>query len=190
MNSKETSLYREIGERILKKREDKGESQTTLAQAIGCKQTVISKIENGEISINASRLNEIAKHYDVSCDFLLSGIDANNSLSLLPKFIQIEYDDCPCDDTTIHYPVLKIDSDLINYLFQIAQSESIKNLPEKARVAWHEAAKKQFTDANHTEKIAFIPFPEAEISKDNSPNSWNQKELLEKSNQNLTTLFS
>lgn len=193
MKPEEDKIYVEIGDRIRQIRENNGESQEELAKIIGCTQVIISKIENGTISLNAYRLNKIAEHYHVSCDFFCKEKGANDTLTLLLEHVRLRYDECPYDDTTKQYPVLEIDTALLNYLFQMAQWENMNNIPEKARIAWQEAAKKEFNDASNKrklEKIAFIPFPETQISKDNTPNFWHQDELLQKTNDNLSKLFS
>ena len=190
MKDRDEELYRQIGERIRQIREKKGESQTTLANALGCKQTIISKIENGEISLSTCRLIEIAKHFDISCDSLCTGNDLNDVLNVLSKYIQLKYDSCPYDDKKQEYLILQINTDLLCYLFQLALSEHLDILPDIARVAWQKAAKQNFHNALKDNTISFIPFPADQIVKDNSPNLWKQPELLEISIDNITNLFS
>lgn len=81
---------------------------------------------------------------------------------------------------------LSINKSLINYLYQVAQSEHIPNLPDKAREAWYQEMEKEFNSSymHNQDSISFIPFPSENISTDNSPNKWHQQELLEK-----TTIF-
>ena len=61
----------EIGERIRNLRRAKLMTQDQLAKAIGVKRAVISKYENGNVSINISILEKLAAALDVTPSFLI-----------------------------------------------------------------------------------------------------------------------
>ena len=60
-----------IGERLKKLREDKGEKQQDVANAILVDRTVISFFERNERKPDVDKLIALAKHFDVTTDFLL-----------------------------------------------------------------------------------------------------------------------
>lgn len=63
--------FMEIGERIRNLRRAKLMTQDQLAKAIGVKRAVISKYENGNVSINISILEKLAAALDVTPSFLI-----------------------------------------------------------------------------------------------------------------------
>lgn len=64
-----------IGERIKELREQAGEKQEELGEMIFSSQTAISHYENGRIKPNVDTIAAIAKHYNVSADYLLGLTD-------------------------------------------------------------------------------------------------------------------
>lgn len=64
-----------IGERIKELREQAGEKQWELAEMIFTHQTAISLYESGRIKPNVDTIAAIAKHYNVSADYLLGLTD-------------------------------------------------------------------------------------------------------------------
>lgn len=64
-----------IGERIKELREQAGENQEELGKMIFSSQTAISHYENGRIKPNVDTIAAIAKHYNVSADYLLGLTD-------------------------------------------------------------------------------------------------------------------
>ena len=64
-----------IGERIKELREQAGENQEELGEMIFSSQTAISLYENGRIKPNVDTIAAIAKHYNVSADYLLGLTD-------------------------------------------------------------------------------------------------------------------
>lgn len=175
-----------IGQRIKELRESQNLSQKDLATEINSYQSTISQYEYGTKGIPVEHLVKLADYFNVSCQFLCTGEDSNNKLAMLKKYIHLKYCECPVDDSQQEYLVLSINKSLINYLYQVAQSEHIPNLPDKAREAWYQEMEKEFNSSymHNQDSISFIPFPSENISTDNSPNKWHQQELLEK-----TTIF-
>ena len=82
MNNKETP--KTVGERIKYLREKKQESQEKLGEAIGLSQNSISKLEKGETQLTLENQYSLAKHFNVSHDYLITGKD-NDSLLILDR---------------------------------------------------------------------------------------------------------
>ena len=79
-----------IGERLKKLREDKGEKQQDVANAILVDRTVISFFERNERKPDVDKLIALAKHFDVTTDFLLCQSDvkkADITLQAISKYI-------------------------------------------------------------------------------------------------------
>ena len=79
-----------IGERLKKLREDKGEKQQDVANAILVDRTVISFFERNERKPDVDKLIALAKHFDVTTDFLLCLSDVKKSdttLQAVSKYI-------------------------------------------------------------------------------------------------------
>jgi transcriptional regulator with XRE-family HTH domain len=57
--------------RLRKAREDAGLTQTEVAKKLGCTQSWVSKIELGELRVEAIWLNRLAKLYKKSVDYFL-----------------------------------------------------------------------------------------------------------------------
>ena len=64
-----------IGERIKELREQAGENQEELGEMIFSSQSAISLYENGRIKPNVDTIAAIAKHYNVSANYLLGLTD-------------------------------------------------------------------------------------------------------------------
>ncbi|MBO5042843.1 MAG: helix-turn-helix transcriptional regulator [Clostridia bacterium] len=65
-----------MGERIGILRQEKGMTQSVLAERLGITPQAISKWERGMSFPDLSRLEELAKMLEVSVDYLLTGKDA------------------------------------------------------------------------------------------------------------------
>lgn len=170
-----------IGKRIERLRKEQNINQKDLAKKLKSHQSTISQYENNEKSIPSDVIIELANIFNVSCQYLLTG-EPNNTLDILNKYIQLDYCTCPVDNQTQEYLALRINEDLINYLYQTAQAKNISKLPNKAREAWYREMRREFNESKHKENfISFIPFPSENISTDNSPNTWNQLSLFENS---------
>lgn len=65
--------YTDIGNRIKKCRKDKKITQEKLAELIEVSSNTISMIENGNQSFMIDKLNQFAKVFDVTTDYLLYG---------------------------------------------------------------------------------------------------------------------
>lgn len=67
--------FKEVGERIRKLREQKGQSQQQLACFLGVTRPVVTKIEGGNKAINAQELRLIADFLDTTVDILLQDVE-------------------------------------------------------------------------------------------------------------------
>ena len=81
----------EIATRIKRLREKKQETQSELAKAIHVTQDNISKIETAKISLTLENLLSIADHYHVSCDYICTGNDTDTILTLLNKYVKLQF---------------------------------------------------------------------------------------------------
>lgn len=70
-----------FGKRLFEIRESRGESQQELADSIGITRQSLSRYELGERTANIDLLKKIAKHYNVSTDYLL-GLTENTTTDI------------------------------------------------------------------------------------------------------------
>ena len=73
-NQKGTSTedgMREIAERIVRMRKEKGITQVQLAETLGVTQSMVSRIEKGELRLNGEVIIKISTLYGVSADTIL-----------------------------------------------------------------------------------------------------------------------
>jgi len=68
-----------FGERLLKLREERNETQQQLADAIGITRQSISRYETNDRTPNIDLVYNIAKHYNVSADYLLGLSDVKST---------------------------------------------------------------------------------------------------------------
>ncbi len=62
---------KEIAERIVRLRKQRGITQVQLADALGLKQSMVSRLEKGDYRLNGEAIITIAKLYKVSADEIL-----------------------------------------------------------------------------------------------------------------------
>ncbi len=67
-----------FGERLLNLREERGETQDQLAKAVGITRQSLSRYETNERTPNIELIYNIAKHYEVSADYLLGLSDVKS----------------------------------------------------------------------------------------------------------------
>ena len=63
-------LAKKIGSRVRKLREENKINQSELAKTLNVTRSNISKYEKGEVGLNFDILYKLAKHFDVSMDYL------------------------------------------------------------------------------------------------------------------------
>ena len=65
----------QFGERLRKAREQKGETQTAVARAMGVTSTLLSDLEKGRRTTTIERFCFLCDYYHVSADYLLGLTD-------------------------------------------------------------------------------------------------------------------
>ncbi|GAH42986.1 unnamed protein product [marine sediment metagenome] len=65
------TLYKNLGFKVKKLREEIDISQSSLAEALGVDRVTISKIENGERKIYAEEIKKLSEYFNISSDVLL-----------------------------------------------------------------------------------------------------------------------
>lgn len=187
MNKKETP--KTVGERIKYLREKKQESQEKLGEAIGLSQNSISKLEKGETQLTLENQYSLAKHFNVSHDYLITGKDNDSLLILLEKYVSLDYSTISEGETTLECPILKIDKVLFNYLMRTAKARHDKYIPEDIKQAWIEREISSFYKLNETnqfnESEEVVPVPEKLIYPDENKSEWKQSDLLREMNKEL-----
>ena len=68
----------ELGNRLYSLRESRGLTKATIADMLDISLDAYSKIESGARGLKASHAIALADYYDVSCDYILRGIQAEN----------------------------------------------------------------------------------------------------------------
>lgn len=80
MRDTETTINKALGQRIGKLRAVNDETQQELSDAIGVSREIIAHWENGDRQIKADAIYKLAKHFNVTADYLL-GISKNSSIN-------------------------------------------------------------------------------------------------------------
>lgn len=193
-------IKKEIGKRIKNLRKEKGESQEDLGKILGVCQNSISKLERGESSLSLETQYKIAEHFNVSHDFICTGVDDNSILKLLNQNFYIEYK-AELSYGKMHYcyPVLKINKIFFAYLHEIAKIELEKkqhNLPDDVSNLWidnivnkfYEKYKKNKKD-KEKQYIEFFPLIKEFIYPDGEKKDWNQTDLLREACREFSKLI-
>lgn len=97
---------------------------------MSCAQNTLSKIESGEIALTLYRLIWFTEFFNVSYDYICKGKKLT-TLDILTKYIKIDY--VSTKDGQSVYPVLKINSALVNYLFMVDTTKSLFSANDKQK---------------------------------------------------------
>lgn len=178
-----------VGERIKYLREKKQESQEKLGEAIGLSQNSISKLEKGETQLTLENQYSLAKHFNVSHDYLITGKDNDSLLMLLEKYISLDYSTISEGESILDCPILKINKTLFDYLMRTAKARHDKYIPDDIKEAWIEREIDSFYESNEnnqfTESAKVVPVPEKLVYPDESKSNWKQTDLLREMNREL-----
>ena len=178
-----------VGERIKYLREKKGESQEKLGEAIGLSQNSISKLEKNKTQLTLENQCSLAKHFNVSHDYLISGKDEDSMLRLLERYISMDYSSVTYENTHLDCPILRINKTLFNYLVRTAKAKNDKYIPEDIKKAWIEKEIDLFYESNENyashELTSIVPVPEQLIYPDEKKNDLKQSDLLIEMNKYL-----
>lgn len=173
----------EVGNRIKLLREKNKESQEKLGDAIGLSQNSISKIEKGETQLTLLNLCNIAEHYHVSCDYICYGVDNDAILSLLEKYISLEYSSISNNDAeNFDCPILKINKTFFDYLMRTAKAKSDRYIPDDVREMWIDKEMNNFYSFNKDDDFrvceSVVPLPQQLLYPDDKKTDWSQIDLL------------
>ena len=178
-----------VGERIKYLREKKQESQEKLGEAIGLSQNSISKLEKGETQLTLENQYSLAKHFNVSHDYLITGKDNDSLLMLLEKYISLDYSTISEGESILDCPILKINKTLFDYLMRTAKARHDKYIPDDIKEALIEREIDSFYESNEnnqfTESAKVVPVPEKLVYPDESKSNWKQTDLLREMNREL-----
>ena len=178
-----------IGERIKILREKNKESQEKLGEAINLSQNSISKLEKGETQLTLENQCNLVKHFNVSHDYLITGKDTDSILSLLEKYVSLEYSRVSNGETSLEYPVLRINKVLFDYLIRTAKAKQDNYLPNEIKLAWIEREINSFYESNKnnpfSEYESVIPIPQNLIYPYEDKDTWKQTDLLHAMNREL-----
>ena len=159
-----------IGNNIAKLRKDKKQTQQELATALNYgAPNSISKLENGK-NITLDVLCALAKYYQVSLNYFITGKDTGFSIDVLSRYIDLKYTpfyNPDIDTKTYMLPVIKINSALYNALIKITVANNTEALPEKLRKEWIDDIKNEFVDTPLNEEFySFIALSDDILNED------------------------
>jgi transcriptional regulator with XRE-family HTH domain len=178
-----------VGQRIKMLREKKGESQAELGNAIGLSQNSISKIEKGDTNLTLENQLRIAEHFNVTHDFLCTGIESDTILDTLSKYIRLKYKNLSDGIESYNYPMIEINNVLFDYLINSSRVMNERGLPDEARSIWLKKINQDFYSRNKKNTFqdyeAIIPVPENLIYPDGNKTEWKQTDLLRELNKQL-----
>jgi len=184
-----TNEPKTVGERIKYLREKKGESQEKLGEAIGLSQNSISKLEKGETQLTLENQINIAKHFNVSHDYLCIGVRNDSILTLLEKYVYLKYENISDGLESFDYPVLQINKVFFDYLVSSARVYNLKGIPDDVREMWIKKVTNTFYEYNKkncfTESETVIPLPQQLFYPDEQKSDWKQTDLLREMNKQL-----
>ena len=184
-----TNEPKTVGERIKYLREKKGESQEKLGEAIGLSQNSISKLEKGDTQLTLENQINIAKHFNVSHDYLCIGVRNDSILTLLEKYVYLKYENISDGLESFDYPVLQINKVFFDYLVSSARVYNLKGIPDDVREMWIKKVTNTFYEYNKkncfTESETVIPLPQQLFYPDEQKSDWKQTDLLREMNKQL-----
>ena len=98
------NVLKDMGERIYKRRKALKLTQEELAEQVGVSTQMISNLELGKKAIRPENLIKISTVLDISCDYILKGIDSQNLyLELAEKIANLSEKDLKFINQMISY---------------------------------------------------------------------------------------
>lgn len=189
MNSKNEP--KTLEERLKYLRKKNGESQDELGKLLGLSQKAISNYENPKTKTKVSLeiLTKYAEHYNVSLDYLVTGISSDSILKLLEKYISITFADFSIGAGTFNCPMLQINKVFFDYLMHLARIAQNKDMPKDVAEFWLNIERKTFYEQNKhddfTKIESVVPMPQQLIFPDEAKSDWKQADLLREINNQL-----
>ncbi len=181
-----------VGKRIKLLREKRGETQTQLGIAVGLSQKAISNIENDISSLGIDIQTELAKHFDVSHDYLITGVDSKSLLSIICDYVSISHSTISVGEDSYKVPFLKIKYDLLNYLLHYAEINDIIFMPNDLKVMWLDRINENFykeSDDKENCYIELIPLIPQMLFPDDSKKYWKQADLIRELNNEFKNMI-
>lgn len=191
MEQKYNQYIKEIGERIKNLREKNKESQAKLADILCLTQNAVSKIENGDVALTLENQLRIAEHYNVSHDYICTGIDRDFILDTLTKYVNLQYDTISIGIESFMYYNLKINKIFLNYLTKAARIQWDSSMPQAIKDEWLATEKENFYKNNRKEEIIYdsvVPVIEDLFLPDDEKKEWKQADLLRENDIRLRGL--
>lgn len=138
--------------------------------------------------VTVENLLAFAKHYHVSCDYICTGYDTNTILTLLNRYVKLQFSTGTLDEEHLTYPELKIAKIFFDFITQTAYANANEILPKKLKKQWLELAENNFykeVDNEPTEYISVIPVTGNLIFPDDNKKEWKQEDLLREIDRQL-----
>jgi transcriptional regulator with XRE-family HTH domain len=98
MNTKKEN---NVGERIKELRKKSRISQIELAEKLNCKSSTISVIESGKNNVTSEMVIELSKIFNVSTDYILTGIENKSITTTEQEIIQLVRKDVDIKETLL-----------------------------------------------------------------------------------------
>lgn len=179
-----------IGERIKDLRKKNKMTQVQLANILDLSQNSIAKIENDKATLVLDHQLNLAKYFNVSHDYLITGLSTDSILSLLEQYVSLDYIRHSLGEDTSDIPVLKINEAFFHYLATTSSVKNNKNVPENIKNLWIEqeilSFYKKNVKNNFSSSKEVVPVPPNLIYPDDNKENWKQHDLLRALNKWLT----
>lgn len=182
-----------IGKRIKKLRKEHHETQSQLGKEISLCQNSVSKIECGKTELTFENLMNIAKHYNVSLDYICMGKNEKTVLSFLENYISIIFRNVSQGEVSFNTPILSIKKSLLKYLMHTAKIRELKEMPDDIKNMWLKREETAFYDTfkqkSTNEVTEVVPAPIELLCPDSEREKWKQSDLLREINNKLNKLW-
>lgn len=183
-----TKKEKTVGERLKELRRKKRLSQEKLANEMNITQKAISNFETNTTPLSMEYIIKFSEYFNVSCDYLIKGLDSRSMLKELCNNISLFYVTTKIGENSFEIPTLSIRSNLFNYLMVSAKIENDKIMPNDIKNAWLEREIENYYSSfksNENTFMKFIPLPEQMIYPDDNKSDWKQSDLIRELNVKL-----
>lgn len=183
-----TKKEKTVGERLKELRRKKRLSQEKLANEMNITQKAISNFETNTTPLSMEYIIKFSEYFNVSCDYLIKGLDSRSMLKELCNNISLFYVTTKIGENSFEIPTLSIRTNLFNYLMVSAKIENDKIMPKDIKNAWLEREIENYYSSfksNENTFMKFIPLPEQMIYPDDNKSDWKQSDLIRELNIKL-----
>ena len=177
-----------VGARIKSLRKNKKITQKKLGELIGLSQKAISNIEKGETALTLEHQINLCKVFNVSHDYLITGIDRNSLHKELCSNVSISYKSIIVGDNLYEIPQISINKTLFNYLMTCARINKEKYIPKNIKENWLDQEIEKFYNSKsaNAKPVELIPLPQEMIYPDSNKSEWKQSDLIRELNAGLS----